>query len=281
VVVWYHWAFLSISLVMLGLGVPGVVFCFVQQPQRYLRGLLIAAGVATPLAVALVVQLGASVIHFSVLLVIACVLPVTLTLGGAVCLLLMKAPGERVSRMYGADLLGAGLGAAAVIPMMHLVPTPDLAAAMGACPLLALVLQSEGRSRTPWILLAALGLLCLWEGPFEVTRTKNYDEGWLRLGRRRAVRVRGGQAVLDRAGRRRGHSHHPLRRRLRRTRLPRLRRHHRGLPAHTPAQGGDHRHGRRARHPVGPQGRRRFGRRHRTERGHGGNRVQPLSRILR
>jgi spermidine synthase len=179
VVVWYHWAFLSISLVMLGLGVPGVVFCFVQQPQRYLRGLLIAAGVATPLAVALVVQLGASVIHFSVLLVIACVLPVTLTLGGAVCLLLMKAPGERVSRMYGADLLGAGLGAAAVIPMMHLVPTPDLAAAMGACPLLALVLQSEGRSRTPWILLAALGLLCLWEGPFEVTRTKNYDESEL------------------------------------------------------------------------------------------------------
>jgi len=176
VVVWYHWAFLSISLVMLGLGVPGFVFSLVRQPLSHLPRLLLAAGVATPLAVALVVKLGAAFLDHTILFVILCVLPVTLCLGGAVCLLLMKAPGPRISRMYGADLLGAGLGAVAVIPLMHGVPTPHLAAAMGACPLLALVLQGTPMARTAWALLGVLVAALVWGEPFEVTRTKNYDE---------------------------------------------------------------------------------------------------------
>ena len=40
VVVWYHFAFLTISLVMLGLGAPGVWFALSRRPLRYLRGLL-------------------------------------------------------------------------------------------------------------------------------------------------------------------------------------------------------------------------------------------------
>jgi hypothetical protein len=178
VVVWYHWAFLSISLVMLGLGVPGVVFSFARRPLEQLPRLLLAGGLVTPLAVALVVKLGAAFLHLTILFVIACVLPVTLALGGAVCLLLMKAPGARISRRYGADLLGAGLGAAAVIPLMDWMDTPRLAALMGACPLLALALQ-KGGGRRAWPVLGALALLLAWGQPFEVTRTKNYDESEL------------------------------------------------------------------------------------------------------
>jgi len=131
VVLWYHWAFMCISLAMLGLGVPGVWFSLMKRPGRVLRPLLLASGALVPLSVILILQLGQSFRGYEVIFSMACILAPMLTLGGAICLLLMEARGERIGRMYGFDLLGACLGALLVIPLLARVPTPQLIGAVG------------------------------------------------------------------------------------------------------------------------------------------------------
>ena len=99
VVVWYHCAFLTISMVMLGLGAPGVWFAFARNPVRYLPGFLLASGFTVPLSVALIVKFGTVLLGKSIAMVVLCVLPATLSLGGVVCLVLIKAAGPAISRM--------------------------------------------------------------------------------------------------------------------------------------------------------------------------------------
>ncbi len=176
VVVWYHFAFLTLSLAMLGLGAPGVWFLLVREPQRFLRPLLLAGGIAAPVSTVLLTAYGAPLHERSVLFVIAAVLPGLVAMGGALCLLLMRAPGPAVARRYGMDLLGAALGAALAVPLLNLVPTPQLAAACGLPPLAALALY-PGRSRLAGGAVAlALAALLVAPGAFTIRRSKAYDE---------------------------------------------------------------------------------------------------------
>ncbi|MBW2725799.1 MAG: hypothetical protein JRE71_15570 [Deltaproteobacteria bacterium] len=176
VVVWYHFAFLTISLVMLGLGAPGVWFALARKPLRYLPALLLASGIAVPVSVMLVVKFGTEVLINNALGIAFFVLPATLSLGGVVCLLLMKASGAAITRMYGVDLLGAGLGAAVVIPLMHIIPTPLLAAGVGFLPLVALALYPGVMRRASVLCILLLtGTLVQGDG-FQITRSKEYDE---------------------------------------------------------------------------------------------------------
>lgn len=176
VVVWYHWAFLTISLVMLGMGVPGVWFTFVRRPERWLRGLLLAAGIAAPLGVVGIMRGGEWFPGPSILWYSACIAPAMLLSGGAICVLLIKAAGGAVGRMYGVDLLGACLGAALVIPLMHHVPTPHIAAGSGLLPLLALLLQGGRLAAVAWAAIALLAGLLAWGAPLQIVRSKTYDE---------------------------------------------------------------------------------------------------------
>ena len=50
VVVWYHFAFLTLSMVMFGVGAPGVWFALIKRPDRMLPHSLFAAGVLLPLS---------------------------------------------------------------------------------------------------------------------------------------------------------------------------------------------------------------------------------------
>jgi hypothetical protein len=175
VVVWYHFAFLTLSVVMLGIGVPGVWFTLAGNPRRYLEPLLLAAGAAVPFSVFLLVRYGTVLHAWSVLLVIACLLPPVLALGGVLCILLMKAPGPAVTRMYGTDLAGAGVGALAVIPLMSVVPTPHLAAAAGLLPLGACTLYPRLRLPAAGLCVGIAVLLAAGD-PLTVRRSKTYDE---------------------------------------------------------------------------------------------------------
>ncbi len=173
VVVWYHFAFLAISLVMFGLGLPGVWFALSQRPLRYLPGLLLVSGLTVPASIALIVGTTSGV---SVPQIVLYVLPATLSLGAAVCLILIKATGPAITKIYGVDLLGAGLGAMVVIPLMHIVPTPQLAAGTGFLPLIALSLYRGVLGRVGLVTLAIVVALVLQGGLFKVTRSKSYDE---------------------------------------------------------------------------------------------------------
>src|SRR5690606_11984617 len=131
VVLWYHWAFLSISLAMLGVGVPGVWFALRRPRPELVAPLLSVAGVLIPASVVAIVRLSSRFGEHRALWCVACLLPPMLVLGAVVCLLLLEARARRVALLYGFDLLGACLGAVLVIPAMHLVSTPRLAAGLG------------------------------------------------------------------------------------------------------------------------------------------------------
>lgn len=175
VVVWYHFAFLTLSVVMLGIGAPGVWFSLARRPRRFLEPLLLAAGAAVPLSVFLLVRYGAVLGEGAVLLVIASLLPPMLAMGGALCILLIQAPGASITRMYGMDLAGAALAALAVVPLMTAVPTPQLAAASGLLPLAALALYPR-RGVPAAVLVGAVLALIVAGTPFQVQRSKAYDE---------------------------------------------------------------------------------------------------------
>jgi len=177
VVVWYHFAFLTISMVMLGLGAPGVWFALMKRPLRWLQPCLIASGVTVPLSMVLIIKNASTFLQDGATVwVILCVLPAMLALGSVICLLLMKATGEHIQRMYGVDLIGACLGAVIIIPLLHVVPTPELAASCGLLPLLA-ALQYGGRWRLIGGALAvAVVAMMATTSLLKVTHSKNYDE---------------------------------------------------------------------------------------------------------
>ena len=168
---------------MLGIGLPGVWLAFVRPSAVWLPAALTISSIAAPAATIALLRVGSSVDYGSlplagasvlangpVLAAIVCVLVPLLASGTAICLLLMDATGPRVARMYAADLLGATLGAGAVVPLMLMVPTPVVVAGTGLLPAAALWLH-KGRWRvTSAVLLALISFLLIWQTPLRLTR---------------------------------------------------------------------------------------------------------------
>ncbi|MET0387682.1 MAG: hypothetical protein ABW321_17055 [Polyangiales bacterium] len=189
VVLFYHFAFLSISVAMLGLGASGVWFSLRPAGVRTLPRLLAAASVAIPTSVWVIVRArpvllacGLGQAAFIAVIVLAMLVPMY-ALGGVICVILLRAEGRSVAQTYAADLLGATCGAAAVVPLLASTPTPSLLAAVGGLPLLGLGLLAGFRQRAPWWLmgLAVLVALIAWREPFSVRYSKLYaEEGELR-----------------------------------------------------------------------------------------------------
>ncbi len=184
VTLWYHFAFLAVSLAMLGIGLPGVWLAFARPTAAWLPTALAVSSVAAPLSTIVLLQVGASLddesvfpasgasvlAHGPVLSAIVCVLVPLLASGTAICLLLMEAPGPRIARMYAADLLGATVGAALVVPLLLLAPTPVVVAGTGLLPAAALWLL-KGRWRiASTTLLALISILLVWQMPLKLTR---------------------------------------------------------------------------------------------------------------
>lgn len=188
VILWYHFAFLAISLALLGLGLPGVWLSLRRPSPTALDRALLCSAIAAPLALIVLFRFG-TVIHFSsaapgahmffntgLLLVVVCVLVPLLCFGSAVCLLLMRANGRSIGWMYGADLLGATLGAASVVPLMYGVSTPLITAGTSLLAAIALCVTSPRRRVTGALLVAASCALLVWGKPYELTYSKSYVE---------------------------------------------------------------------------------------------------------
>lgn len=191
VTLWYHFAFLAVSLAMLGIGLPGVWLALVRPRAAWLPASLAISSIASPLATMLLLRVGASLdyesvfplagssvlTHGPVLVAIVCVLVPLLASGTAICLLLMEAAGARVARMYGGDLLGATAGAALVVPLMLAVPTPVVVAATGLLPAAALW-WCRGRWRViSAALLASIAVVLVWQTPLQLARGSKHGRG--------------------------------------------------------------------------------------------------------
>jgi hypothetical protein len=189
VVLWYHFAFLTVSLAMLGVGAPGVWFAARPPQEAALRRSLLAAGAAVPLSLIGIVKLGAflplvegtvraaaDVAPARVILTVVCTLVPLLALGVSVVLLLLRAQGPAFGRMYASDLTGAALGAALAVPLMHVLPTPTLMALCGFLPMIAAAVLLRPIPKSLAVLAAALVTLLAWGEPFHLRYTKLYTE---------------------------------------------------------------------------------------------------------
>jgi hypothetical protein len=180
VVLWYHFAFLAVSLAMLGLGAPGVWYSLRPASERSLERALLAAGLLVPLSIVLLFRLGNHVPDRPAFATV-CILAPMLALGSAVCILLLRARGSEIARIYGADLLGAMLGALAVVPLMNVVPTPALVAGAGFLPLAALVALGGPRRGVGSAIAVVLAAGLWWGEPFRLRYAKYYEEPESRL----------------------------------------------------------------------------------------------------
>ena len=182
VVLWYHFAFLSVSLAMLGVGAPGVWFALRPPGERSLRFALHAGAALLPLSVIAILRmrpvvegLGLGETPWVIVVVTAVMLPM-LALGSAICILLIRARGRQIGAMYGADLLGAMLGALLTPLFLQIVPTPQLVALLSLLPLAAAVIGSRRLSRAAVVITALLAVALVWREPFEVVYNKSYSE---------------------------------------------------------------------------------------------------------
>jgi hypothetical protein len=173
VLLWYHFAFLAISLALFGLGAAGLVLHFL--PGRFPRdrvgeemarfSLLFALSI--PLSFVLIlgvpfiyrVSLGALV---SLALIFAFA-SIPFLLGGIVLALALSRFSARIGAVYGADLLGAGLGCALAVPLLNALSGPGALVAIGILAAAAAACFAAGVSRrafrTALVSGAALGAL--------------------------------------------------------------------------------------------------------------------------
>jgi spermidine synthase len=142
VVLFYHFAFLAISIALLGLGAGGVFAyllkaCLARFPTRTLATrlcmmnsvlVLLVLEIVLHVPVALTVT-GKNFLHLTVLYLTAA-LPFFLT--GLLFSVVFARETWRVSRLYGADMSGGALACLAVVPLLNWVGGPNtiLAAAV-------------------------------------------------------------------------------------------------------------------------------------------------------
>lgn len=176
VVTWFHFVFLVLSLVMLGLGVPGVIFTLIKRRKHIQEYLLLFAGLSIPLSTYILINFGVYLVDQSIFYLILIILPSMLALGGVICLLLIQAEDSQISIMYGIDLLGAALGALIIIPLMNTIPTPLICASIGLLPLFGLFLKKGfWRYFSTILIIMTLGALSHSE-LFHLHNTKSYSE---------------------------------------------------------------------------------------------------------
>ncbi|MCZ6767863.1 MAG: hypothetical protein O7D93_01295 [Acidobacteria bacterium] len=175
VMLWYHFAFLSVSLALLGLGAPGVWYSVRGIKRGSLRRVLLSSVLLLPASLFVLIQLHYYFERPIVAYVVVLLMPL-LSLGAAVCILLMKAPGREIGRVYAADLLGATVGAALVVPLMYLIPTPLLVVASALLPLLALGILEKAFRKKALLLGVGILVVAFWSTPFELRKNSKQKQ---------------------------------------------------------------------------------------------------------
>jgi spermidine synthase len=191
VTMYYHFAFLAISIALFGLSASGVcVFLFRQRLARVPTDTLLARG-ALMFAASLLVALACLVrlrvgLTFSLdtalrMTAIYVLAGLPFFAGGGVIALALSRYARRVNAVYAADLIGAAAGCLLLIPIVNLVGAPGgvLFAAGAGAVAAALFAPSDRRTTLAWssaILLVAIGGRTLVPALFDLTVTKGHED---------------------------------------------------------------------------------------------------------
>ena len=170
VVLFYHFAFLAISIALLGLG-AGAVFAYLrrrwlaQWSVSQLGATLCVINALVIFAVLEVVVHTAVSLHLDwpnfwrlTLLYLVSAVPFFIT--GLLFSVIFARHPERITQLYGADLLGGSLACLALIPLLNIFGGPNtIVFAAVAVALAAVVWAAPGKRLAPLCLTAALLLL--------------------------------------------------------------------------------------------------------------------------
>ena len=191
VVMYYHFAFLAISVALFGLSASGV-FAFVrrQQLERLASGPLLASRslvfsactiVALFVLVRLRVGLNYSAGNLALMLAIYTLAAVPFFTGGLVVTLAISRMSSRVNAVYAADLLGAAAGCLVLLPLLDRVGAPGVVLGASALAVAAAILfvPRPGRARTAIAGRRHSGVPLIGQvsgiGRFDVTDTKGHQ----------------------------------------------------------------------------------------------------------
>ncbi len=134
VVFHYHFAFLSISIALFGLGTGGVLSYVIQaRPGKVFSKLALLStlnGIAVPCALVLLLTRRGEFSFFTLALIYF-VTALPFVLAGAVLAMAIAETIERVDRVYFFDLLGAAAGCLALVPFLNYLGGPNTILAAG------------------------------------------------------------------------------------------------------------------------------------------------------
>ena len=209
IVQWHHFAFLVISVALLGFGASGTFLLVLGDRIRtriepFLALTALGFGLAAPVGFVIAERVPFNVLDapwspgsLGWLLVIELVLAVPFFFAATGIGRALMVFGNRLSRVYAADLAGAGVGAAASVGILYLVPPEralDLVCGLGAVAGALAVWSPRSRGRRPLLVLS--GVVAVLAG-FGVT-------GELRISPFKplpqALRVTGAELVETRSG---------------------------------------------------------------------------------
>ena len=190
VTMYYHFAFLAISIALFGLSASGVFVYVTRQKCARIstRELLCAASlvhvVATMVALAVLVRvrvgLNYSPENLARMLAIYSTAALPFFTGGTVVSVAFSRLTDRINILYAADLLGAAAGCVALIPLLNRLGAPGVVLAAAALAAAAAVCfaPSAARARIAALALALLvipgGLQLAGRAPFDVIDTKGH-----------------------------------------------------------------------------------------------------------
>ena len=191
VTMYYHFAFLAISIALFGLSASGaMVYVFRRRLSAGDTRELLSAGalihvVATLVSLAFLVRirvgLNYSPENLALMLSIYALAALPFFTGGAVVALLFARATERITVLYAADLIGASAGCLALIPLLDRLGAPGVVFSAAGLSAISAVCFAPARARwriavTGAVLLAPpLGLQAAGVAPFAVVNTKGHQ----------------------------------------------------------------------------------------------------------
>ncbi len=190
VTMYYHFAFLAISIALFGLGASGVYVYLARaplgriSPARLLAWHALAYALVTTLSLALLVRLRVglnySLENLLLMLAIYGLAALPFFTGGAVISLAISRLAGRINSVYAADLLGASAGCLLLLPLLDRVGAPGVVLATAALGAVAAWAFAPAALRARVLPLAVLLVVAPWVAhasglvSFDVTATKGH-----------------------------------------------------------------------------------------------------------
>jgi hypothetical protein len=191
VTMYYHFAFLAISIALFGLSASGVlIYVLRQQLANVPTSRLLTIGallhaVATLIALACLVRirvgLNYSPQNLVLMLSIYLLAALPFLTGGSVISAAFARLTTRISLLYAADLIGAAAGCLALIPLLNTLGAPGVVLVAAALSLLASLCFTAAGSRMrvaaigAAILVLPVGAQLVGVQPFDVRDTKGHE----------------------------------------------------------------------------------------------------------